>query len=167
MALKVLKSQDEEQYRLFVEDWQQAGENKLTPLSANLNGLTYSQWLIKLQEDKNSLNNSFVPAETLFLEKDNKLVGAVQLRYQLNQQLVELGGNIGYGVAPSQRGKGYASQLLKESLAIFKERGLSTVLMTCDKVNEPSKRTIIKNGGTLESEKIIDSIEIQRYRIKL
>lgn len=167
MTLKALNSEDEKRYRLFVRDWQQSGENRLTPFSANLNGLTYPQWLEKLQEDKQNSNHSFVPAETLFLEKEDNLVGAVQLRYQLNEKLLELGGNIGYGIAPSERGKGYANEVLKQSLAIFKERGHSKVLLTCDKENEPSKITIIRNGGTLENEKVIDGKLIQRYWINL
>ena len=167
MTLKALNTEDEEKYRLFVQDWQQAGESRITPFSANLNGLTYLQWLEKLQDDKKNSSHSFVPAETLFLEKETKLVGAVQLRYQLNEKLLKLGGKIGYGVVHSHRGKGYANELLKQSLAIFKEKGHSKVLLTCDKENEPSKITIIKNGGKLEDEKTIDGKLIQRYWINL
>lgn len=66
----------------------------------------------------------------------------------------------------------YASEMLKLLLAICREFGEKKVLLTCDKTNEASRITIIKNGGVLESE-ISDDVGlsesgiIQRYWIDL
>lgn len=47
-----------------------------------------------------------------------------------------------------QKGKkGYASEMLKLVLPICRDFGESKVLLTCDKGNVASQRTIIKNGG--------------------
>ena len=48
-----------------------------------------------------------------------------------------------------------------------KKLGINKVLMTCDKSNIPSARTIIKNGGILENEVFEDGIPVQRYWIDL
>ena len=40
----------------------------------------------------------------------------------------------------------------------FKESGEKKILLTCDKTNEASRKTIIKNGGVLESE-ISDGVD--------
>ena len=68
--------------------------------------------------------------------------------------------------------KGYASEMLKLVLPICRDFGESKVLLTCDKGNVASQRTIIKNGGMLENE-ISDTVGlsksgiIQRYWISL
>ena len=57
-------------------------------------------------------------------------------------------------------------------LPICREYGEEKVLLACDKGNEASRRTIVKNGGELENE-IADDVGltvsgvIQRYWVKL
>ena len=45
--------------------------------------------------------------------------------------------------------------------------GLDRVLMTCDKTNVGSAKSIIKNGGVLENEVLDDGVLEQRYWIDL
>ena len=61
------------------------------------------------------------------------------------------GGHIGYSVAPSERRKGCASEMLRLTLPKCRELGLERVLITCDSDNEGSRRTILNNGGVYES----------------
>ncbi|ALS03011.1 hypothetical protein ATZ33_16985 [Enterococcus silesiacus] len=70
MQLKELTVADELRYLAFAKEWGSLEEAKITPTSANLNGLTFSEWLDKLQKDKDIRKNDFVPADTLFLEVD-------------------------------------------------------------------------------------------------
>ena len=59
---------------------------------------------------------------------------------------------------------------LSDFLKSFGGNGENKVLLTCDKENIVSKRTIIKNGGLLENE-VVDTVRlsksgiIQRYWI--
>jgi predicted acetyltransferase len=108
-----------------------------------------------------------VNSSTYWLIKDrSRIIGAVNIRHRLNPYLLEVGGHIGYGIRPSERRKGYATEILKQALAKARDPGISEALVTCDKDNIGSAKVIIKNGGVLESEVVSNGLEIQRYWIK-
>ena len=111
-----------------------------------------------------------VPDSVFFLldvERDI-LLGAVNIRHYLNDYLLQFGGHIGDGIRPSERRKGYATEMIRLSLIECKKLGIDKVLMVCDKSNIGSAKSIIKNGGILENEFIDENGEInQRYWIDL
>jgi predicted acetyltransferase len=75
--------------------------------------------------------------------------------------------HIGYGIRPSERKKGYAALMLSMALPIAKELGISKALITCDRDNLGSAKTIIKNGGVLENEVQEEERVTQRYWVEL
>jgi predicted acetyltransferase len=97
-----------------------------------------------------------------------RIVGAVSIRYELNDYLLNYGGNIGYGVRPSERRKGYGKRMLALALDVCRTHGLSRALVTCDATNEASARTILANGGRFENEVVHpDGEPVRRYWIQL
>ena len=110
-----------------------------------------------------------VPDSTFFCfdEKRNLMVGAVNIRHDLNDYLLKYGGHIGDGIRPSERRKGYATEMIRLALEECRELGLTRVLMTCDKNNIGSAKSIIKNGGILENEVLEEGSIKQRYWIAL
>lgn len=133
----------------------------------------YDEWLIKLEKYRNLVPGSIegkVPSETFMLirEKDNKLIGIIDIRLMLNDYLFNYGGHIGYGIRPTERKKGYASYQLYLALEFCYEKGIDKVLITCDKDNIGSAKTIINSGGILENEVFRDDGRIcQRYWINV
>ena len=105
----------------------------------------------------------------LVREEDQKIVGMIQIRHLSNAYLKQYGGHIGYSVAPSERRKGYATQMLKMALPKCRELGIDKVLITCISGNEGSKKTILKNGGTFEA--VVyepdERVNVERYWIDL
>ncbi len=111
-----------------------------------------------------------VPTTTLFLlDIDrNRLIGAVNIRHYLNDSLLLDGGHIGDGIRPSERRKGYGTEMIRLALVECKKLGIEKVLMVCDKDNIGSRKTIINNGGVLENEIVSEDGEIeQRYWINI
>ncbi len=58
-------------------------------------------------------------------------------------------GHIGYSVVPWKRGRGYATQALRDFLPEIRLEGLSFVEITTDPANAASRRVIESNGGVL------------------
>jgi len=117
---------------------------------------SYDGWLERLKNNSNeqTVNPDWVVSTTFFaLRKcDNKIIGMIDIRHTLNQYLNLYGGNIGYGVRPSERKKGYATEILKLALKYCKQLGLQKVMLVCYKDNEASRKTIINCGSVLEKE---------------
>lgn len=93
---------------------------------------------------------SFVPCTVLWIVEGETYVGRISLRHRLNDALYVWGGHIGYGVRPSARGRGAATAALAQMLPIAAQLGIDLALVTCDVDNEPSRRTIERNGGVYE-----------------
>ncbi len=111
-----------------------------------------------------------VPDSVFFLLDIEKgiLLGAVNIRHYLNAYLLQFGGHIGDGIRPSERRKGYATEMIRLSLIECKKLGINRVLMVCDKTNVGSAKSIIKNGGVLENEFVDkDGKTQQRYWIEV
>lgn len=99
------------------------------------------------------LPEGFVPATTLFLWNDTEIVGQFRLRHYLTETLRSGAGHIGYFIAKEHRGKGFATEGLRLTLAyganIIPE---DEYYMRLNKDNPASLRVMLKNGGRIVGE---------------
>ena len=127
-------------------------------------------WLaaIELNKKEETVQDGLVPATTfLAIRKDNqRLVGMVDIRHRLNDFLLTSGGHIGYSIRKSERRKGFATEMLALALNETKKLGIHDVLITPDKENIASVKTILANHGSLENEVSDGSRVTQRYWVK-
>ena len=130
---------------------------------------SWSAWLDELDRRRRdqTISEDQVPSVFLLAEVGGELVGRSSIRFALNQFLLREGGHIGYGVLPEHRRRGYATEILRQSLAIVRANGVDRVLVTCDVDNVASATVIERCGGVLEDihEESQDGIPKRRYWI--
>jgi predicted acetyltransferase len=110
------------------------------------------------------LPSDFVPNSYYVAVKADIIIGRVSFRHELNEFLERIGGHIGYAVIPSQRGRGYAKNMLKQSLRFARAKGLNRVLITCDVNNIASIRVVEANGGIFENTTNEPELKTQKHR---
>ena len=128
-------------------------------------------WLeeLKKRSCEDTVPKGLVPSSTYLgvREKDNYIVGMIDIRHYLNEYLTQVGGNIGYGVRKTERNKGYAKQMLKLALEKCKELKIKKVLITCDEDNIASEKVILSANAKLEDIRNVDGENKKRFWIDL
>lgn len=167
MKLRLVKLDEKYRELLFdmMDEWYADG-GKIVPYA--IRKRDYHDWEAYIDSLENKEDNgNIVPDSTFFCldEERNILVGAVNIRHHLNEELLKNGGHIGDGIRPSERRKGYATAMIGLALAECRKLGIERVLMVCDKENIGSVKSILSNGGVLENEIEVDGIVEQRYWI--
>jgi predicted acetyltransferase len=159
----------EKEYNYYITEWEKSGE-KIVPYASRRDGMDFENLLLRWESDSSNdvLNKGLVPATILFMvDESGRIYGSIHIRHKLNDNLLKKGGHIGYGVRPSERRKGIAKKMLLMVLPFVKEFGIDRALITCDKDNTASAKTIISNGGILENEMLEGDKVVQRYWINL
>ena len=96
------------------------------------------------------LENRVLSIQFVLFDKSGHALGFLNLRLRLNEGLLNHAGHIGYSIRPSERGKGYAKESLRQGLQIAKEKNIKRALVTCSTENPASRAVILANGGELE-----------------
>ena len=102
--------------------------------AANMINLSIEEW-VQFTENtkyKETVTPGFVTAHTFFALDNNKIVGIINARHELNDYLLNFGGHIGYSVRKSERRKGYAKKMLNYTSKFLFSLGLEKILITCD-----------------------------------
>lgn len=109
-----------------------------------------------------------VPSAFLIAWFGDDIVGRASIRFALNDYLASAGGHVGYAVLPAHRRRGYASEILRQSLVVARAHGVDDVLVTCAVGNVASRAVIERCGGEYESDvhDPKEDVEKRRYWIR-
>lgn len=130
---------------------------------------SYEDWLkaVTANTSMETVNASWVVTDTFFaVDEKDKIVGIIDLRHTLNDFLKDLG-NCGYSVRPSERRKGYATEMLRLLLPIAKNAGMKELYLSVERDNEASIKTIMRNGGKYERSFEFEGEQADIYKISL
>lgn len=170
LELVVPSEEQEEEWKSVVAEMR-AETPDITPYALRHETDDYSEYLriVRRFAEGRDLPAGKVPGEVYFLRRkgEKRILGAIDIRKELNDYLFRIGGNIGYGIRPSERKKGYAGRMLGMALGRCRELGMKQVLVSCDEDNPASRRTIEKNGGILENIVDFESERVMRFWISL
>ncbi|MFL5753404.1 MAG: GNAT family N-acetyltransferase [Bacteroidia bacterium] len=148
----------EREHAEMLREWMQTGE-RMVPVTLQYDSGDFKKYIAKLEDCAKGIGlpDGYVPNSTFWLiDEANRILGTIDIRHRLTDFLMVGGGHIGYGVRPSERNKGYATKMLELSLAEAKKLKIEKALITCDADNLASKNVILKNGGVLYKENILD-----------
>ena len=111
---------------------------------------------LKKEDEKFAKSTNKCPGKTFLLirENDDKIVATINIRWNLNDAMLNFGGHIGYGVRPTERRKGYNKINLYLGMIEAKKVGLDKVMLDCDINNLGSDKTLKALGGELERTEI-------------
>ena len=113
----------------------------------------YEEWLETNKQKEMGINlpENRVPSIPFVSFDDvGPALGFLNLRLRLNEGLLNYAGHIGYSIRPSERGKGYAKETLRQGLQVAKEKNIKKALVTCSVNNPASRAVILANGGLIE-----------------
>ena len=159
-----------EQVAAYRREFQEAGSS-MDGCGTLRNRENVADWLADVAAIANpaTVPEGLVPS-TLFLcirERDDKLVGMIDMRHELNDYLLHYGGHVGYSIRPDERRKGYATRMLRLALPFYRELGVDRALVTCYEGNLGSRKAILSNGGVFESMSTDGEHSYERYWIAL
>lgn len=128
-------------------------------------GMAWDSYLTVLEEQRIGVNlpNGWVPSTFLLAVVADEIIGRTSIRHRLTESLEQEGGHIGFGVLPRYRRRGYATEILRQSLVVAREVGVTSVLVTCHESNVGSRNVIESCGGSFEPV-TPGSSAIRRYR---
>ena len=104
----------QEAYMAFYQDWLQSGE-LMVPWVIAKDPSDFEGMVASLHRNEQGIDipEGWVKDSTYWLVTETgKMVGAVNIRHELTEKLLNSGGHIGYGIRPDERQNHYGSQIL-------------------------------------------------------
>lgn len=124
----------------------------------------YKVWLAKSEVDSKQsglIDGWKVPQTTFWLYENGKPVGMGKIRHFLTDALRSAGGNIGYAIRPSERGRGLGKRFAGLLIDGARKMNIPEMLITVHDDNIASVKAALANGGTIEK------VENGRYYISV
>ncbi|MBR4395898.1 MAG: GNAT family N-acetyltransferase [Eubacteriaceae bacterium] len=151
MIYRLPELDDRDILQEYVQEHFDNGETSISA-SLGLSSSEYGEWVEKIRSNSAEGDSDWGRSLLYLCLDQDKLIGLMNIRYELPTHLRRLYGDIGYGVRPSERNKGYATMMLCHALSVCRGKGMDSVILGCFNDNPASAAVIRKNGGVLFEE---------------
>lgn len=138
------------------------GDFKKLKDSVNFEQIFYHQINLQNKGYAQKYNSHQSKVMLLIRENDNKLVGTINIRWNLTEELKNKGGNIGYSIRPTERRKGYNKIDLYLGLKELQKLNVKEAFLDCYIDNIASNKTIESFGI-----KPVQENTMNKYYIKI
>lgn len=152
ITLKEMSMDIKDDFIEFAREYKSTCGEEAISFALNPNDKPFEEFLkeVLALSDEEHLQEGFVPTKYYLVYEDEKVVGAINLRYKDSDFILNYAGHIGYCILPSMRGKGYATRALSLMLEKAQEMGMHRVVLTANKDNLASQHVIVSNNGVLK-----------------
>ncbi len=157
------------QYKDMMDEWHKEG-GKIAPWPLSLDyedKEKFDKTLKYIEEVETDAPEGFPTSSTYWVydRERNILIGATNIRHKIVGESGKLWGHIGYGIRPSERRKGYATETLKLAMEKTKEFGIKTIYVGAYTDNVGSVKTIESCGFDFEDTLIDNECgkEVRKY----
>ena len=158
LEFRLPEEKDRSALEQYVQEHRDAGETGELTATSGLENMPFEDWLRKVHGNI-VRTDSWRKYCLLCFDSSRKedgpsgrLIGFVHIRPWLTEKDVEIYGHIGYAVRPSERRKGYGTQMMRYGLWFCREKGLKRAVAGCYKDNAASAGVLRKSGGILYKE---------------
>ncbi len=142
---------DRKYYHSFLEAVKEYKDNNVTTYHFFECGTQDIFIRMKELEEGINLPDGWVSGTYLWMVDGGEFVGEVNIRHKLTENLLNMGGHIGYGVRFSRQNEGIGTKMLSLALEYARDNlGLYKVLLTCNDDNYASIKVIENNNGVLQ-----------------
>lgn len=146
------KLSDETILKDYIQEHYENNEKNIYA-SGKLTEMTYGKWLETINGLSRLDSNCWCRSNLYLVFLNDHLIGLINIKYQLNDDFQYIHGEIEYGVRPSARQMGFATEILKYGLEECEKRDLKRVILSCLKDNIAASKTMLRCGGQLIKEK--------------
>lgn len=159
LFLKKPNTTHEKQYKEMLKDWHTTNED-LIPFVMKIDCNDFNKFICIL----NKLQTDIIKCSIFFLTTElGEIVGMTHIRHDFNNNEC---GHIAYGIMPSMRNRGYATELLRLAIIETRKLGIMDIIVTCSSNNIYSEKVILKNNGIFYMEKEIEGSKTKYFYIK-
>lgn len=151
MDYRLPQAGDEALLRDYVREHAEHGERSISA-SMGLAASDVGEWIARMRSSASTGEAGWGRSLLYLCFDGTRLVGLLSIRYELPAELSAIYGDIGYGVRPTERRKGYATAMLRHALSVCGDRGMKQVILGCYRDNAASAATIRRSGGVLFAE---------------
>jgi len=151
----------------FIAEFRQNSEEYIPGSRGITRYADFTEWLTVMKE----LSDGWLPSSTFFAvtlpardglavskseprgfgnsppmrPEAGRIVCVADIRHYLTEETYRYG-HIGYSVRPSERRKGYGTEILRQALQKAYELGILEAVVTCGRDNHASRKVIRRNG---------------------